>query len=329
AEAKLLIKQLELEDKEDEVEILLWQKAKKENSMNLFHHYLEEFPEGKYKMLALAAIRDLETQERPDLVREGLSQGNHKGAAQIRTLFSKRNIIVASGIIALGLAWGFVSGVNTPNDRDQKAWAEAAVRMDSISLASYIRNFPNGKYLPAAKQKLDSLRALKPATKELEHHELTEPGTNTSMPPVEVTKEENNSTAQVTSNTNTTTKSPSNSRFNAGQQYQGGIIVYVNPTGMHGLIVSDKDLGTMEFSQATRRCAAYKSNGYDDWRLPSKEELNRVFQSHRKLGAFSKGMYWSQTSATDIMAWTQSLTDGHPGSFNKGMSCNVRAVRSF
>ena len=41
SEARLLIKQIELEQKEDELEALLWQKAKSKNVINLYQHYLQ------------------------------------------------------------------------------------------------------------------------------------------------------------------------------------------------------------------------------------------------------------------------------------------------
>ncbi|MEP6793694.1 MAG: TIR domain-containing protein [Saprospiraceae bacterium] len=69
SEARLFLKQLELQQKEDEVEGLLWQKAKTENSKKIYQHYLEEYPQGNFETLAIAAIADIERGEKEELAR--------------------------------------------------------------------------------------------------------------------------------------------------------------------------------------------------------------------------------------------------------------------
>lgn len=69
SEARLFLKQLELQQKEDEVEGLLWQKAKTENSKKIYQHYLEEYPHGNFETLAIAAIADIERAEKAELAR--------------------------------------------------------------------------------------------------------------------------------------------------------------------------------------------------------------------------------------------------------------------
>ncbi|HZV70306.1 MAG TPA: TIR domain-containing protein [Saprospiraceae bacterium] len=69
SEARLFLKQLELQQKEDEVEGLLWQKAKTENSKHIYKHYLEEYPQGNFETLALAAIAELEKAEKEELAK--------------------------------------------------------------------------------------------------------------------------------------------------------------------------------------------------------------------------------------------------------------------
>ncbi|MBK9982779.1 MAG: hypothetical protein IPP15_10205 [Saprospiraceae bacterium] len=69
SEARLFLKQLELQQKEDEVEGLLWQKAKTENSKKIYQHYLEEYPQGNFETLAIAAIADIEKAEKAELAR--------------------------------------------------------------------------------------------------------------------------------------------------------------------------------------------------------------------------------------------------------------------
>ncbi|MFZ1676710.1 MAG: toll/interleukin-1 receptor domain-containing protein, partial [Saprospiraceae bacterium] len=69
SEARLFLKQLELQQKEDEVEGLLWQKAKTENSKKIYQHYLEEYPQGNFETLAIAAIADIERAEKEELAK--------------------------------------------------------------------------------------------------------------------------------------------------------------------------------------------------------------------------------------------------------------------
>lgn len=69
SEARLFLKQLELQQKEDEVEGLLWQKAKTENSKKIYQHYIEEYPQGNFETLAIAAITDIERAEKEELAR--------------------------------------------------------------------------------------------------------------------------------------------------------------------------------------------------------------------------------------------------------------------
>jgi len=61
AEAKLLINQLILEQKEDELEASNWKRAKTEHSIQAYREYLKSYPDRNYKTLALAAIAVLPT----------------------------------------------------------------------------------------------------------------------------------------------------------------------------------------------------------------------------------------------------------------------------
>lgn len=60
AEARLLIHQLALEQREDELEGTAWKKAKADNNLQSYQAYLKAYPDRNYKSLALAAIAELE-----------------------------------------------------------------------------------------------------------------------------------------------------------------------------------------------------------------------------------------------------------------------------
>jgi len=55
-------------------------------------------------------------------------------------------------------------------------------------------------------------------------------------------------------------------------------------------------------------------NGLTDWFLPSKDELDLVYNVVRArdvpLGDFDKGYYWTSTDYNNVTAWTQYFTDG-------------------
>jgi hypothetical protein len=78
--------------------------------------------------------------------------------------------------------------------------------------------------------------------------------------------------------------------------------------------------------------------GYDDWFLPSKEELNLMYENLKKqrIGKFSNDVYWSSSSNTSRYidvghtgVWQIDFTDGEQKNahyYNTGL---VRAVRQF
>jgi hypothetical protein len=71
--------------------------------------------------------------------------------------------------------------------------------------------------------------------------------------------------------------------------------------------------------------------GYDDWFLPSKDELNLMYTNLKKIdrGDFSSVWYWSSSESYDNAAWFQHFSDGRQNGYGKGGHGYVRAVRSF
>jgi hypothetical protein len=82
---------------------------------------------------------------------------------------------------------------------------------------------------------------------------------------------------------------------------------------------------------AARICSALVLNGYSDWFLPSKDELNLMYQNLNQagLGSFANDWYWSSTENNSSNAWLQNFSDGGQVSGSKGANKYVRAVRVF
>jgi hypothetical protein len=116
----------------------------------------------------------------------------------------------------------------------------------------------------------------------------------------------------------------------------GGFIVYEE--NGHGLVVAITDLGQMNWGSAKRACEDLILNGYSDWYLPSKEELNSIYVNLGQLGAggFSGEYYWSSTWENGNVQWVQRLNNGQQAYYGHhdyprdGRLTNyVRAVRTF
>lgn len=83
-------------------------------------------------------------------------------------------------------------------------------------------------------------------------------------------------------------------------------------------------------SYAATLCHSLTLGGYTDWYLPSKDELNLLYQSRAAIGGFSTVGYWSSSEADINDAWSQNFNSGSQVSFNKNNTTNsTRAVRSF
>ena len=146
-----------------------------------------------------------------------------------------------------------------------------------------------------------------------------------------------------------------------GQSYQGGIIVYLDSTGQHGLIVATADqsegiqwyngsylvtgatgtaigtgltnTNTIIAAQGSGSYAAsiardYNGGGYTDWSLPSKDELNQLYVNRAAIGGFDYEYYWSSTEHDNNNGWLQGFDYGQFYD-NKNTTSPVRAVRAF
>ena len=87
---------------------------------------------------------------------------------------------------------------------------------------------------------------------------------------------------------------------------------------------------------AARVCADYSVSlggiTYGDWYLPSKYELNLLYQNRDKVPNLASAVYWSSTEFNQIVAWYIDFSNGNVdyNDFNKSAAnYYVRAIRSF
>ena len=118
-------------------------------------------------------------------------------------------------------------------------------------------------------------------------------------------------------------------------QFKHGGFVVFEENG-HGLVAAITDLGNMDWNSAKTACEELILNGYSDWHLPSKEELNSVYVNLKQfgVGGFANDYYWSSTEYKSRYdnshdAWRQYFTSGNQSSKAMVLRSYVRAVRAF
>jgi len=93
---------------------------------------------------------------------------------------------------------------------------------------------------------------------------------------------------------------------------------------------------------AAQLCNDLSLNGYDDWFLPSIDELKEMYNNKTIINTTSvansgtnldesrQGVYWSSTRFTNSRASSLRFSDAFvEGSFKASSTLNVRAVRAF
>lgn len=121
----------------------------------------------------------------------------------------------------------------------------------------------------------------------------------------------------------------------AGDKALGGTIIYVNDQGTHGLIVANTNQNTdIEWWNAQDTIsnpANFDSDGkvYNDWRLPTRYELNLMYTMRSELSNLILSNYWSITEKSSANSYVQDFKTGVQGNLGKGKTAVIRAVRSF
>lgn len=109
----------------------------------------------------------------------------------------------------------------------------------------------------------------------------------------------------------------------------GGYVVWEKDG--HGLVAAVCDLEKRNWTNAKIACEALDINGYSDWHLPTKEELQYLYKNLHQVGIadFERRQYWSSTAYGNYKAWGQDFYGGDQFGNFKSYPGSVRAVRAF
>ena len=93
----------------------------------------------------------------------------------------------------------------------------------------------------------------------------------------------------------------------------------------------DIETGCTTSDTAADICANLSLGGYNDWFLPSKDELNLMYENLKVfgVGGFADSLYWSSSEINAYSAWVQYFGDGSQYYDAKYMSRRVCAIRAF
>jgi len=130
------------------------------------------------------------------------------------------------------------------------------------------------------------------------------------------------------------------SAVTVGDEYGGGIVFSVDASGQHGLIAAKSDMpghssgipeGFFTWKDAQLVCKHCVSNGYSDWFLPNKEQLQQLYLHKSAVGVFAAtyNFYWSSSEGDADHAWFQFFLNGYQNLDYKTVINRVRAVRAF
>jgi len=105
------------------------------------------------------------------------------------------------------------------------------------------------------------------------------------------------------------------SRSNITKLNYKGTLLYVFPNDLSG--------NSYHWWDAIGACNRLNRLGYDDWYLPTKEELNFLYMNKEKIDGLTDGWYWSSTESSKRDAWVQSFRDSDQSTEYKGIQYNI------
>ena len=81
---------------------------------------------------------------------------------------------------------------------------------------------------------------------------------------------------------------------------------------------------------AARMASLYSYNDFNDWFLPSKDELGKMYLVKNHIGSLPTDYYyWSSSEISDSYAWYQIFDNGDQDSNYRKYDYSVRPIRAF
>lgn len=110
-------------------------------------------------------------------------------------------------------------------------------------------------------------------------------------------------------------------------------LIIGTPITIGNLMIASKDMPEpLDWWDAKEECLKLG----DDWRLPTKEELDLIYENKSRIGIFRNGGYWSISQSANrmtnngelILAWSKNFNTGIKTDYEKKYPAYVRAVKT-
>lgn len=106
--------------------------------------------------------------------------------------------------------------------------------------------------------------------------------------------------------------------------------LYAGQRNTNLIIVAQNSKNEYYAANAVSLAALYNGEGYGDWYLPSRYELNLLYLQRSLIGGFDlNGVYWSSSESNETLASAQSFSSGNQFDAPKTNRYKVRAIRAF
>ena len=114
----------------------------------------------------------------------------------------------------------------------------------------------------------------------------------------------------------------------------GTVYAGISPETGQAMFTTAADApATHTFNEAQDYAVKLDANGHLDWRVPTRDELNVLYQNRAAIGGFEEsgsylgGWHWSSSQFSNLFAWGQRFSDGGRNYDVKDGSSSLRCVR--
>ena len=114
-----------------------------------------------------------------------------------------------------------------------------------------------------------------------------------------------------------------------GDDYAGGIVFYLDGNGGGKVCAKSHTESSGEWDEAINFATDLVDSGFDDWYLPTRNELELVYNQIADLGNFQPSYYWSSSEYDYSTAWNVNFNDGYTNYSDKTNPYRVRVIRAF